>query len=63
MRWIDDAVQNGRDVALGTEILLPVKTMREAVGKQQEYYAKRQRESKPHASVPIQYSDSRDSCI
>ena len=46
MRWIDDAVQKGRDVALGTETLLPVKTMRETVTKQQEIIAKRQRESK-----------------
>ena len=46
MRWIDDAVQKGRDVALGTEILLPVKTMREMVTKQQEHITKRQRESK-----------------
>lgn len=53
MRWIDDAVQNGRDVALGTEILLPVKTMREVVGKQQEHFAKRQRESKLQCSCII----------
>ena len=46
MRWIDNAVQKGRDVALGTETLLPVKTMRETVTKQQEIIAKRQRESK-----------------
>ena len=46
MRWIDDAVQKGRDVAMGTEILLPVKTMRETVTKQQEQITKRQRESK-----------------
>jgi hypothetical protein len=46
MRWIDDAVQNRRDVALGTDILLPVRTMREVVAKQQEHLAKRQRESK-----------------
>jgi hypothetical protein len=53
MRWIDDAVQNGRDVALGTEILLPVRTMREVVAKQQEHLAKRQRESKLQCIVPL----------
>ncbi len=51
MRWIDDAVQKGRDVALGTETLLPIKTMRETVTKQQEQIAKRQRESKQQCIV------------
>ena len=47
MRWIDDAVQKGRDTDLGTETLLPVKTVRDIVSKQLEQDAvKRQRESK-----------------
>ena len=46
MRWIDDAVQKGRDIGMGTEILLPIKTIRETVTKQQEHIAKKQRESK-----------------
>ena len=45
MRWIDDAVQKGRDLGMGTETLLPVRTIRETVTKQQEQTAKRQRES------------------
>ena len=47
MRWIDDAVQKGRNVDLGTDILLPIKTLRDVVSKQMEQEAiKRQRESK-----------------
>ena len=46
MRWIDNAVQRGRDVAMSSESLLSVKTIRETVAKQQKQVAKKQRESK-----------------
>lgn len=36
MRWIEDALQKGRDTTLGTDTLLPVKKIREAINKQNE---------------------------
>ena len=46
MRWIDDAVQKGRDLGMGSETLLLVKTIRDVVSKQQEQDAiRRQKES------------------
>ena len=46
MRWIDDAVQKGRDARMGAQSLIPVKTIRDVVSKQQEQeVVQRQRES------------------
>ena len=46
MRWIDDAVQKGRDVDMGGETLLPVKAIRDIISRRQEQeVVKRQRES------------------
>ena len=46
MRWIDDAVQKGRDARMGAQSLIPVKTIRDVMSKQQEQEViQRQRES------------------
>lgn len=45
MRWIEDAVQKGRDHGAGLDTLLPFSVIRETIGNQKKLEAERQKEA------------------
>ncbi len=46
MRWIEDAVQNGRDHAAGSGIAMPVERMREIIAEQSKEVGKMKEEAR-----------------
>ena len=45
MRWIEDAVQKGRNNELGTDALLPIVMVRESIEKQRKEAARLRKEA------------------